>query len=201
MPYTKPVIIDPYYAQPVWITSEITRHECIPLSANATDHDVELFLILLFGFQGIPVDHSIQQSFQELLRREEIALSGGIAFFQDEQKFILPSCCCGLEEVADIIHSIHNQQNPWLGHDPFPGITYDGDKAYVWPDDPESCLINGDMPIAFDYHLLISSLEKSMEAMNQFIAGPLYEWIGKRDKEIADAVRDQMKRWLVKNNE
>lgn len=201
MPYTKPVIIDPYYAQPVWITSEITRHEFIPLSADATEHDVELFMILLFGFNNISVDQSFQQSFQELLRQEEIAISGGIAFYQDEQRFILPSCCCGLEEVPASIQSIQNQQSPWLGHDPFPGITYDKNKAFVWPDDPESCLSKGDIPIAFDYNELKSSLEKSVEALNQFIDGPLYEWIAKRDEMIAVAVRDQMKRWLVTDNE
>ncbi|REK76023.1 hypothetical protein [Paenibacillus paeoniae] len=201
MSYTKPVIIDPYYAQPEWITSEITRKEFVPLSADATDHDVELFLILLFGFMGIPVDQSFQQSFEELLRQEEVALSGGIAFFQDEQRFVLPSCCCGVEGISEIIHSIQKQQSPWLGHDPFPGITYEGDKAFVWSDDPESCVSKGEMPIVFDYNELITSLEKSVEAMNQFIDGPLYEWIGKRDMLIADAVRDQMKKWLVKDSE
>ncbi|MFF2886968.1 hypothetical protein [Paenibacillus sp. NPDC057967] len=196
MSYTKPVVMDPYYDQPEWMTNEIIRKEFICLSSESNEHDVELFLILLFGFNHIPVNQSFQKSFNELLKEEEVAISGGIAFFQDEQSFILPSCCCGLEKISDIVHSIRNKQSPWLGHDPFPSVTYEGDKALVWPDDPEACISKGFLPIKYHYKELVTSLDKSVEYLHDFIDGPLYRWIGKRDNKIADAVREQMKRWF-----
>ncbi|GGD52025.1 hypothetical protein GCM10010911_06930 [Paenibacillus nasutitermitis] len=96
--YTKPVITDLHYDKPEWITNEVIRKEFICLSFETDTQEVELFLIHLFGFNQINVDQSIQLSFDELFKQDEVALSGGIAFFEDEKKYVLPSCCCGLED-------------------------------------------------------------------------------------------------------
>ena len=118
MPYTKAVITGPYYDKPEWIANEITREEFICLSSESNERDVELFLILLFGYNHINVEQSFLLSFNELLEQEGVVLSGGIAFFEDENKYILPSCCCGLEDFSGVIDTIINRQSPWMGHDP-----------------------------------------------------------------------------------
>ncbi|MFK4300596.1 hypothetical protein ABH892_000695 [Paenibacillus sp. RC254] len=198
MPYTRPVIIDPYYDKPEWITNEVTREEIISLSPQSSEQDVELFLILLFGYNHINIEQSFCLSFNELLQQEEVAISGGIAFFEDESKYILPSCCCGLEDFSNVIYSISNKQSPWMGHDPTPGITYIGDQAYVWPDDQETLDSNVYFPIQFSYKELIDSLDKTRKEIQGFIEGPLHKWINKRDKEIAGTMRDRMKQWIMK---
>ncbi|CAH0119944.1 hypothetical protein PAE9249_02453 [Paenibacillus sp. CECT 9249] len=42
-PFTKPVIIDPYFDAPAWMDNNVDREELIILSADSTDEDVELF--------------------------------------------------------------------------------------------------------------------------------------------------------------
>lgn len=198
MPYTKPVIIEPYFDKPKWISDEVIREEFICLSSESNEQDVELFLILLFGYNHINIEQSFLLSFNELLEQEGVAISGGIAFFEDESKYILPSCCCGLEDFSEVIDTINNKQSPWLGHDPAPGITYCNDQVRVWPDDPEIADSNVNKPILYSYKELIDSLEKTRKEMQGFIEGPLYEWINKRDKEIANMMRDRMKQWIMK---
>ncbi|MBU5345831.1 hypothetical protein [Paenibacillus lautus] len=199
MPYTKPVIIEPYYDKPEWITNAITREEFICLSSESNEIDVELFLILLFGYNHINIEQSFLLSFNELLEQEGVALSGGIAFFEDENKYILPSCCCGLEDISYIIDTIIIKQSPWMGHDPAPGITYLDDQVHVWPDDPETIESNvNSKSIQFLYKELIDSLEKTRKEMQGFIEGPLYNWISKRDKEIASTIKDRMKQWIMR---
>lgn len=198
MPYTKPVIIEPYFDKPEWITDEVIREEFICLSSESNEQDVELFLILLFGYNHINIEQSFLLSFNELLEQEGVAISGGIAFFEDESKYILPSCCCGLEDFSEVIDTIKNKQSPWMGHDPAPGITYSNDQVRVWPDDPEIADSNVNKPILYSYKELIDSLEKTRNEMQGFIEGPLYEWINKRDKEIANTMRDRMKQWIMK---
>ncbi|MEK3885855.1 hypothetical protein [Paenibacillus sp. PL2-23] len=196
MPYTKAVITDPYYDKPIWITGEVTRKEFLCLSAESSSHDVELFLTHLFGYMDINVEQSLLLSFNELFEQDYIALSGGVAFFADENNYILPSCCCGLEDYSNAIDSIINKQSPWMGHDPAPGLTYNNNQVYVWPDDPESSISNKYF-IEFSYQELKENLEKTSKEIKGFIEGPLYCWIVKENSEIANTMRAKMKKWLL----
>lgn len=138
MSYMKPVIREPYYDKPIWIENEVTRKEFTFLSSNSSEAEVELFLLHLFGYNRIDASISFEESFKELLMEDEVAILGGVAFLQDDETFIMPSCCCGLEEIQSIDYSIKAKQSPWLGHDPSPGIQYFDDYALVWSDDPET---------------------------------------------------------------
>jgi len=200
MPYTKAVIIDPYYEKPYWIENEVIPKEFICLSSESSEHDVELFLILLIGYNHINVNQSFHLSFNELLKEDEVVLSGGIAFFENDSKYILPSCCCGLEDFSNVIDSIANQQSPWLGHDPTPGITYTNDQANVWPDDPKANGSNVNYSIQYTYKELMQSLLKSRTDLLDFIEEPLFEWINKRDAEIAKIMIIRMKQWIINVN-
>lgn len=196
MPYTKAVITDPYYDKPKWITNEVTRKEYMCLSSESSSHDVELFLTHLFGYMNINVEHTLLISFNELFEQDYIALSGGVAFFADEHNFILPSCCCGLEDYSNVIDSIINKQSPWMGHDPSPGLIYNNNQVYVWPDDPESS-ISREKFIEFSYEELKENLDKTSKEIKGFIDGPLYYWIAKENSEIAVAMNEKMKKWLL----
>ena len=196
MPYTKAVITDPYYDKPKWITKEVTRAEYMCLSSKSSSHDVVLFLTHLFGYMNINVEHSLLISFNELFEKDYLALSGGIAFIADEHKYILPSCCCGLEDYSYIIDSIMKKQSPWMGHDPAPGLTYNNNQVYVWPDDSESSR-SGDNFIEFSFQALKESLAITSREVQGFIEGPLYNWISKENIEIADTMKEKMKQWIL----
>lgn len=184
MPYTKPVTVEPYYETPVWIDHEIPFKEYIPLSAQSSTEEVELFLSHLFGYNDIDVNRSLEESFNELFGKDSLILKGGIAFFEDDQKVIMPSCCCGLEEINDICESIRNRMSPWLGHDPKPGVVYEDNYAKVWSNDPK--LIEENLYyIEFKYEELLESLEKTKKDLLDFIEKPLFNWIYLRNQEIA----------------
>ncbi|WP_339276797.1 hypothetical protein MKY59_07225 [Paenibacillus sp. FSL W8-0426] len=198
MPYMKPVIREPYYDKPVWIENEVARKEFAFLSSNSSESEVELFLLHLFGYNSIDASMSFEESFKELLEKDEVAILGGVTFIQDEETFIMPSCCCGLEELQPIINSIQAKQSPWLGHDPSPGIIYYEDYVLVWSDDPATqkeelfC-------IRFTYKELLDGLEKCKNDLLEFINEPLYQWIMARDEEIADRMKQKMLQWFLKD--
>ncbi|WP_127534461.1 hypothetical protein [Paenibacillus kobensis] len=198
MPYVKPVITNPYFERPVWFEEEVTRKEFIGLSADSTIEDVELFLILLFGYNGIDPNHPFKESFNEILKEESVAISGGIAFFEDENKFILPSCCCGLEDWADLEESVVNWSSPWLGHDPSPGIIYQSECLIVWSDEPNENNKNL-ISIQFTYEEMLEGLKGMNTDLKGFIQQPLFHWIKVRDVDIADRMSEKMIQWFFKN--
>ncbi|MDQ0902030.1 MULTISPECIES: hypothetical protein [unclassified Paenibacillus] len=88
------VIQDPYFEQPSWL-SKVEYRETTSLSRFSTSEDAALFLTLACGYNNIDVDREPAEVLNELITIDEIAISGGIAF-EDKNKVILPSCCCGL---------------------------------------------------------------------------------------------------------
>lgn len=198
MPYIKPVIREPYYDKPVWIDCDVTRKEFTFLSLNSSESDVELFLLHLFGYNGIDTSRSFYESFKELFKEDEVAVLGGVAFIQDDETIILPSCCCGLEEIQSISYSIKNRQSPWLGHDPSPEIIYYDDHVLVWSDNPETQK-DGLYSIRFTYKDLHESLEKCKDDLLGFIEEPLYKWINVRNEDVADQMKQKMLQWFMKD--
>jgi len=197
MPYTKLVIREPYYDCPKWFENDVNRTEFLVLSAECTSSDVALFLVHLFGYTNTNVNQSMKDTFHELIERDSVAILGGVAFYETEDKFIMPSCCCGLEQFGDIYNSIIKRECPWLGHDPSPGITYKDNMANVWSDNPDSDDKSNIFSVDYKFEEILSSLEKSKNDLKQFIDGPLYEWIYQRDKEIAQRMKEKMYQWFL----
>ncbi|OBZ16497.1 hypothetical protein [Bacillus sp. FJAT-26390] len=127
------VIIDPFFEQPNWL-SKVEYRETVYLSKNSTEEDAVLFLTLLCGFNNISIDKEPNEFVQELIRTDEVALSGGIAF-EGQGKLILPSCCCGLEQWREVKEAVKSKKDIWLGHDPFPTIEYIDESVRIWSDD------------------------------------------------------------------
>jgi len=201
MPYTKPVITEPYYNSPIWIEKDVARKEYICLSSDCSNDDVELFLIHLFGYSSIDEKLSFKEAFNELFssREDGIAISGGIAFFEDENNYILPSCCCGLEDWQEIELSIQNKSSPWLGHDPNPGFKYYKDHIIVWSDDPDAPENTNRnlLSIKFSYSEILNCLQKTKFDLTGFIQKPLYNWIYSRDIKIAKKMEEMMEKWIL----
>lgn len=201
-PYTKPVIVDPYYDRPCWLEHEVERKEFIILSADSRSEDVELFLILLFGYNHIDEKPSFEDSFHELFKEEYVVISGGIGFFLDPNTKILPSCCCGLEDWSEVYQSVRNRTSPWLGHDPSPGITYQEQTVRVWADDPESIpegMRQGTFFIDYKYEELVHSLEQTKKDLSDFVHGPLHHWMNRRNRSVANKMTQKMLAWFIES--
>ncbi len=202
-PYTKPVIKEPYYDCPIWIENKVIYKEYISLTADSKKEDVELFLVHLFGYNNIDVKQSLEESFNELFKEDEVAILGGVAFFESQNKLILPSCCCGLEDWSEVYYSVKNRISPWLGHDPNPGMTYRDKYVRVWSDDPSSTTNRTReapyyIEYEYEYEVLLRSLEKTKDDLEGFIKDPLFIWISRRDNTIGNLMTQKMEQWFMK---
>ncbi|CAM4010211.1 hypothetical protein [Saccharibacillus endophyticus] len=210
MPYSYPVLhVEPYHERPEWLNSATEVEEYMRLSPLADEREVELFLYVLLGASDLelrPTPREMLQQFMALDEEDGIALSGGIVFCENENRRILPSCCAGVEQIPEIIEDVINRQSPWLGHDPWPTITYEGEQAYVWPDhvsaqfpDSESLKIEAsdEPPIVYAYKELLQSVRRCASELEGFIDGPLYLWLIANSPELAGAVSERLKRLLL----
>jgi len=210
MPYSYPVLhVEPYHERPEWLNSATEVEEYMPLSPLADEREVELFLYVLLGASDLelrPTPREMLQEFMALDEENGIALSGGIVFCENENRRILPSCCAGVEQIPEIIEDVINRQSPWLGHDPWPTITYEGEQAYVWPDhvfaqfpDSESLKIEAsdEPPIVYAYKELLQSVRRCASELEGFIDGPLHLWLIANSPELAGAVSERLKRLLL----
>ncbi|WP_336786875.1 hypothetical protein [Paenibacillus sp. MMO-177] len=127
------VITNPYFKQPPWLP-EVNYKDTIFLSRHSTTEDAVLFLTLLCGYIDIDIEQKPKKVFKQLIKRDEVPISGGIAF-ADKERLITPSCCCGLEDWQEVYKSVLGRSSPWLGHDPYPSIEYEDDTVKVWSDD------------------------------------------------------------------
>ncbi|MDK8183274.1 hypothetical protein [Paenibacillus sp. UMB4589-SE434] len=171
------------------------------LTAESSREDVELFLIHLFGYNQIDVTQSLEASCHDLFKEDGVVIQGGVAFFNNESQFILPSCCCGLEDWYEVLDAVKNRTSSWLGHDPSPEITYHDNLVRVWSDNPE-LLSNSDEAslyyIEFEYEELLDCLELTRSDLEKFIKGPLYYWMNSKNGDIADTMKVKMEQWFLK---
>lgn len=73
MPYTKPVITDPYFDKPVWIVNEIDRKEFICLSSESDDQEVELFLFFCLATMiSMSINHFGYRSMNCLKKKKSL---------------------------------------------------------------------------------------------------------------------------------
>lgn len=69
-----------------------------------------------------------------LLRSECLLLLGGILVERTDGQQFIPQCCCGLEGWREWMVSYETHKSPWLGHDPFPGLSWVGDQVSLLED-------------------------------------------------------------------
>ncbi|MCM3700546.1 hypothetical protein [Paenibacillus macerans] len=193
--FTKAVIVEPRIECPTWISEKVEYKAFVILSGQSDESDVELFLTHLFLYNGIDLDRSLKDSFNDLFNEEHVILHGGIAFFEGFERSILPSCCCGLEDIDEIRGSINKRVSPWLGHDPTPGIIYYDNYIRVCSYDPSS-----NHPVIFidyTYEEIYKCLKETRVELLDFIEGPLFSWLNQRDSDIASEMIIKMKNWFV----
>jgi hypothetical protein len=195
----KPTIINPYYDEPNWFKSEVDRNECVFLDKDSTANDVKQFIILLFGFNDIAFGNCFEDSVNNflMLQVDELAMSGGPTFLCGESQ-ILPSCCCGLEDLGDVINCIRHKTSPWLGHDPNPGIEYSKrHKVKIWSDDYKEnkeayC-------ITCTYAELIVAMDDMKKDLTSFIEEICFDYLGRFNSEYAMKMTKHLKKLLIDN--
>lgn len=127
-----------YYECPDWLIED-RLIEIVKLTGLCTAAEVDVLLYGLLGFNYIPLSANPIESLTALMeemKEDNVAMSGGL-LFQEDDKIITPSCCCGLEQWKEIVNDIKAKQKPWLGHDPWGTCIYEDNKTIVCSDDIE----------------------------------------------------------------
>lgn len=194
----KPIIQDPYYDAPSWINDNIDRRDFVILDGKSSEKDVELFLILLLGYNNINIKQDKALVINELLSEDEIALSGGVLFIGEDKK-IFPSCCCGLESWKEVLDAAISKESPWLGHDPNPCFEYIGDSIRIWSDNFNKKQASNIGFIECDRSILIEKLNLIRKDLIEFSKGPLYKYFIVHDSTHANQIIQQFEKWFSLN--
>ncbi|WP_113672055.1 hypothetical protein [Vallitalea guaymasensis] len=193
----KPTIMNPYYDKPNWFESEVDIDQFVFIDRHSLSNDVKQFIILLFGYNDIEFGNCFEASVNNFLelQKDELAMSGGPTFIYNEVQ-ILPSCCCGLEDLEDLATCIKHKKSPWLGHDPYPCIEYSKrNKIKIWSDDYKE---NKDaFYISCTYTELLVALHEMKRDLISFIEGPCFDYLARFNLKYANNMINHLKKLLI----
>ncbi|MEU9955332.1 hypothetical protein [Streptomyces sp. NPDC050982] len=118
-----------------------------------------------------------------LLASECIVAPGGLRIRDTATGVtVVPGCCFGLENWRDWLDLMSGGE-PWLGHDPGPGIEHAGAVARLWPD--------GDRPEGLPIELPLAQLPGLLGSVQDRLVGFLGAvevWATSQTPSIAAAV-------------
>ena len=190
-----------YINAPDWLSIPDNRSYII-LNKDTPRQDVDLFIFGLFVYNEIPLTDNSKESLRHLQNRfipDEIALSGGVMFYDGDVK-ILPGCCAGVEQWREVVEDISNKKEIWLGHDPYPTIEYKDNSIIVWSDDYSG--VYSSMPksklqsIAFTNDELNDLFAQLKADIKEFIAMPLDKRLKEIDYCISESLTSCVMEWL-----
>jgi len=193
-----------YINAPSWLEIPNGNTSYFELSKNATKENVDLFLFSLFIYNDIPLSDNSSSSISNMCYHfnttNGVALGGGLMFFEGAKR-ILPSCCCGLEQWAEIVDNISHKKEVWLGHDPTPIVVYQEDSILVWSNDyrekahiePKSDLIN----IEFSRTDLEYCFAQLKTDIREFLEIPFSKRLNELDKINSDRLLSVVMKWLL----
>lgn len=99
-------------------------------------------------------------------------VSGGV-IFSDASRSLPPPSCCGVESWKEIYDAILQMESPWMGHDPFPMMTYTDNEVIVWSD--SDMTMPKEDAYSISYHqdeLLKAILQLGNRHLHDFLNGP-----------------------------
>ena len=208
MRHIYPVLLaESYDERPEWIAHRVEESEFVALGPQSGEREVELFAAALLSEDGIEDRSTPRKAFEGLLALDPdngIAVEGGLAFYENGVPRAVPGCCGGIEQIPEIVLDVHRKRSPWMGHDPWPTFTYEGDRAYVWPDNAQVQFSKkegtaepnmpepSEPPIVYPYDELLQGVEQAAAEMKGFIDGPLHRWLKARVPDLADAVTERL---------
>lgn len=199
-----------YYDCPNWLQNDLIKD--VKITGECTSSEVDALLYGIMGFNDISLADTPPASLMQIikgLKAGEIALSGGL-IFQEDEKVIPPSCCCGLEEWQEIVADIRKKEKPWMGHDPFATCVYETNKIIVCSDDLK--MYNSSKPVTNSEKEIVRIVftEEEIETyfkqleldMENFTMGPL----ARRILELAPALQESfcsawLEYFLLRNKE
>src|SRR6187399_2630101 len=148
----------------------------VRLWGSATPDDVALFLVVASSYGR--TDEEPAASVDDVLSDFPHVLPGGIRVVSDERT-VVPSCCCGLENWPDWRRVLTDGESPWTGHDPAPLVEPDKDVVRIWSDGGMGEAPHHEVPIIFPRSAFALAVETVGEDLREFLQ-PLRAWLDAR---------------------
>jgi hypothetical protein len=140
----------------------------IRLSGKTTSEEIGLVFAQLIQYNHLDFSSEKQVVLQQILETDDLILPGGIqVVFGD--RFISPSCCCGLERWREWQDFLRTGQSPWLGHDPSPWVERQGDLVCIWSDGGLSGSIQNPFHIEVSYSIFQERLRRVERDLQSFL--------------------------------
>ncbi|MEU7834515.1 MULTISPECIES: hypothetical protein [unclassified Nonomuraea] len=122
-----------------WPIAEPSSDRLLALSGQMSPAEVGTAMAVIFSYNHIPVVHAAGMTDahleQHLAERQVLIAPGGLRFRDTTTNVnVSPGCCFGLENWRDWWSVVHGQET-WLGHDPTPQVTHNGQILQLRQDD------------------------------------------------------------------
>jgi hypothetical protein len=113
-----------------WPIAEPSSDRLLALSGQMSPTEVGTAMAVIFSYNHIPVVDAAGMTDahleEHLAERAALIAPGGLRFRDTTTNVnVSPGCCFGLENWRDWWNVAHGQE-AWLGHDPTPHVTHDG---------------------------------------------------------------------------
>jgi len=128
------VVETPYYQGEFlcpWDVPQFEPFSWIRLSGEMTYREIGLVFAQVVQFNDLDLSGERQAVLKRVVEAESLVLPGGIQVILGD-KFIPPSCCCGLETWREWQDFLKTGESPWLGHDPSPWVERRSDIVRIW---------------------------------------------------------------------
>ncbi|OWR32616.1 hypothetical protein CDO73_03170 [Saccharibacillus sp. O23] len=201
------VLAESYLERPEWIEHRIEETDFVVLGPQSGEREAEFFATVLLNNDEIEDRSTPRKAFEGLLNLDPdngIAVGGGFVFYENGIRRAVPGCCGGIEQIPEIVLEVRHKRSPWMGHDPWPTVTYEGDQAYVWPNNAKVQFSKkegtaepnmqepSEPPIVYSYDELLQGVEQAAAAFKGFLDAPLHRWLSVRVPDLADAVTERL---------
>lgn len=128
-------------------------------------------------------------SVRDVLEHFPRLLPGGFGAVHGKH-VVMPGCCAGLEQWPGW-DGIVDGVVPWMGHDPWPVVTRDGERILAYPDGK-----TGPPLIIFELQRFRDSLEAAKADLRGFLE-PLREWIQIQAPGLEDELVERFRTQFV----
>jgi hypothetical protein len=130
--------VQPLVGFTAWPISELASYQFLSLSDQMAPIDVGTAVAVIFDYNGITIDASIDLDAslldRHLAETEALIAQGGLRFRDTAANAeFLPGCCFGLEcwrEWQDVLHG----ESIFLGHSPDPRLEHGDGVIRLWQD-------------------------------------------------------------------
>ncbi|MEU6674280.1 hypothetical protein [Streptomyces sp. NPDC046925] len=153
----------------LWPVAEPPAGSLLPLSGDLSPHELGTAMAVLTSYnkgrreRGAADPENCVEQVRRLVTTECVVAPGGLRL-RDTATGVtaLPGCCNGLENWRDWLELLDGGE-PWLGHDPTPGMEHVGATVRLWPDGDDRQGLPISLPLA-QLPLLLESVQEQLVA-------------------------------------